>query len=218
MAEKCRKSRMKAFLRVGFCLAVMAAMILVGVVMAGAEDVKYSEGLSFSLDGNGNCTVGLGSCTDTEIVIPPTSPDGDMVTRISTWAFSGNKKITSISIPENVTSIGNYTFRGCYNLKSITIPSSMKHIMSMAFLYCDNITDIYYYGTEAEWNLIEFGSNNGSIGKATVHYLVHDNHVHNYEKIVTLPTCTVAGYTTYVCDCGDSYIGDNVSALRHTFS
>ena len=42
-------------------------------------------------------------------------------------------------------------------------------------------------------------------------------HTHSYESVVTNPTCTTAGYTTYTCtSCGDSYIGDEVAALGHT--
>ena len=42
-------------------------------------------------------------------------------------------------------------------------------------------------------------------------------HVHNYESAVTPPTCTVDGYTTYTCACGDSYVGDTVTAPGHTY-
>ena len=42
------------------------------------------------------------------------------------------------------------------------------------------------------------------------------DHAHNYEAVITAPTCTEGGYTTYTCECGDSYIGDYVDALGHT--
>ena len=41
------------------------------------------------------------------------------------------------------------------------------------------------------------------------------DHVHNYTAVVTAPTCTEVGYTTYTCDCGSSYISDEVPALGH---
>ena len=41
---------------------------------------------------------------------------------------------------------------------------------------------------------------------------------HNYTSVVTAPTCEAAGYTTYTCHCGHSYIGDNVDALGHDMS
>ena len=39
---------------------------------------------------------------------------------------------------------------------------------------------------------------------------------HSYEAVVTAPTCTEAGYTTYTCACGDTYTADEVVALGHT--
>ena len=42
-------------------------------------------------------------------------------------------------------------------------------------------------------------------------------HGHSYEGVVTTPTCTEAGYTTYTCaTCGDTYISDEVAANGHT--
>ena len=42
---------------------------------------------------------------------------------------------------------------------------------------------------------------------------------HSYNKVVTEPTCTEKGYTTYTCSvCGDSYVADYVDALGHSYS
>ena len=41
---------------------------------------------------------------------------------------------------------------------------------------------------------------------------------HSYETVVTAPTCTEAGYTTYTCSvCGDSYVADETAALGHRY-
>ena len=43
-------------------------------------------------------------------------------------------------------------------------------------------------------------------------------HQHAYEAVVTEPTCTEAGYTTYTCSvCGDTYVADEVDALGHSY-
>ncbi|MCM1544766.1 MAG: hypothetical protein NC110_05640, partial [Ruminococcus sp.] len=39
---------------------------------------------------------------------------------------------------------------------------------------------------------------------------------HTYTTVVTAPTCTEQGYTTYTCACGDTYIADYVDANGHT--
>ena len=41
-------------------------------------------------------------------------------------------------------------------------------------------------------------------------------HVHEYTAVVTEPTCTESGYTTYTCTCGDSYVADEVAATGHS--
>ena len=41
---------------------------------------------------------------------------------------------------------------------------------------------------------------------------------HSYSSEVTAPTCTVDGYTTYTCACGDTYTSDVVVAKGHSYS
>ena len=43
------------------------------------------------------------------------------------------------------------------------------------------------------------------------------DHTHSYTAVVTAPTCTEGGYTTYTCECGDSYIADETAALGHSW-
>ena len=40
---------------------------------------------------------------------------------------------------------------------------------------------------------------------------------HTYEAVVTAPTCTEDGYTTYTCACGESYVADKVAAPGHNY-
>ena len=40
-------------------------------------------------------------------------------------------------------------------------------------------------------------------------------HTHSYEEVVTEPTCTAQGYTTYTCVCGNSYIDNYIDKLEH---
>ena len=44
-----------------------------------------------------------------------------------------------------------------------------------------------------------------------------ETHTHDYKAVVTKPTCTGAGYTTYTCSCGDSYKDDYKDALGHDY-
>ncbi|MGN1047013.1 MAG: leucine-rich repeat domain-containing protein, partial [Eubacteriales bacterium] len=92
-------------------------------------------------------------------------PDG--VTSIGSSAFSGCGSITSVTIPDSVTSIGDYAFDGCSSLASVTIPDSVTSIGEGAFSDCSSLTDVYYYGTEEQWNAISIGLYNEPLLNAT---------------------------------------------------
>lgn len=40
---------------------------------------------------------------------------------------------------------------------------------------------------------------------------------HDYESVITEPTCTQQGYTTYKCHCGHNYVDEYVNALDHDY-
>ncbi|MGN0636531.1 MAG: cohesin domain-containing protein, partial [Acutalibacteraceae bacterium] len=43
-------------------------------------------------------------------------------------------------------------------------------------------------------------------------------HTHEYNAVVTAPTCTEKGYTTYTCSvCGDSYTDDETEMIPHDY-
>ena len=44
-----------------------------------------------------------------------------------------------------------------------------------------------------------------------------EDHECSYSAVVTAPTCTNGGYTTYKCECGESYIADETEATGHTY-
>ena len=43
------------------------------------------------------------------------------------------------------------------------------------------------------------------------------NHTHEYNSVVTEPTCTEKGYTTHTCSCNDSYVDTYVDELGHKY-
>ena len=74
---------------------------------------RYSEGLEFRANEDGTCVVsGLGTCTDTELFIPPTTPEGAIVTGIGSLAFYNCGSLTRFVLPDTITSIGYGAFLG----------------------------------------------------------------------------------------------------------
>ena len=107
------------------------------------ESVKYSEGLKFELnaDKQSYSVSGIGSCKDTEVVIPPTY-NGLPVTAIGYRAFYWCSKLTRVAIPDSVTAIGSYAFCDCSSLTSVTILDSVTSIGSAAFWGCISLTSV----------------------------------------------------------------------------
>ena len=175
-------------------------------------------------------SIGVGAFSDcyslTSITI------ADSVTSIGDYAFSDCYSLTSITIGDSVTSIGYGAFSNCDSLTNITIPDSVTSIGYDAFRYCDSLETITILNPECE--IADKGETIYS-GATIVGYLdstaqeyaekydrefelIDDEaHEHNFDSVVTEPTCTEDGYTTYTCtDCGYSYKDTYVDATGHT--
>ena len=86
----------------------------------------------------------------------------------------------------------------------------MGMVMVLTFHEDSDTVDINWYSTQRDQLFRE--RNQFSIE------VPHVIHTHSYTAVVTDPTCTAKGYTTYTCQCGDSYAGDHTDALDHTWS
>jgi hypothetical protein len=94
----------------------------------------YSEGLSFRSNGDGTCAVsGIGTCSSSCVLIPPTSPTGDTVTEILPYAFR-DSIVTAIEVPESVTVLNATSFYGCPRLACVRVAAQ-----NTAFLESDGV-------------------------------------------------------------------------------
>lgn len=106
------------------------------------------------------------------IIIP------DSVTDIAVDAFSC-ASIKSIILPDGITQ--NINFNGT-GLKQLFIPASVKKIDKGSFFVLQDFTDIYYAGSEEDWNKIEIVEFEmmDTFENVTIHYS-------SYNEIVIQP-------------------------------
>ena len=128
-------------------------------IVAKAEG---SEGLAYELNFNGDKynVVGMGSCTDSDLIIPSTY-NGLPVGMIDMSAFYNCVEIERVTIPDGVyiswsafqdciglkevifkgesITIGGSVFCGCLALESIKLPSGMGAIGWSLFAGCDSL-------------------------------------------------------------------------------
>lgn len=167
------------------------------------------------------------------------------IDRISDGMFTNCGALLAVTIPKGATSIGNSAFASCNQLKSVTIPDSVELIDIAAFSAC-GVTDIYYGGSEDQWNAItKQGDSNSTLQSKTIHYnsIIPDpepnpnpdpgpdpdpnpdptpgpGHTHSWDGgTVTKPaSCTASGVRTYTCTaCGNTQT-QSIAALGHNYA
>ena len=94
---------------------------------------------------------------------------GDSVERIPDYIFQDCPGLTSVTIGSSATTIGHYAFNRCTGLTSIKIPESMTNIGYMAFSGCTSLADVYYGGSERQWNAITIDDGNDRLLQANRH-------------------------------------------------
>ena len=134
--------------------------------------------------------------------------------------FLNGVLVTDLVIPDGVTAIKHAAFYSCSAIKTVTILDSVTDIpkYSLGYLYyepdnprkIEGFTVYGYTDTAAQ----TYAKNNGfefvSLGYAP--------HTHEYDDVITAPTCTESGFTTHSCiRCDDVFIDSYVDALGHDF-
>ncbi len=147
---------------------------------------------------------------------------GNNLLKIGVKAFENCSNLKKIEIPDSVKTIKNSfvnctalasvtlgknveeltgTFESCKALVSIDIPKSVKEIGENTFKACSNLKDIYYAGSESEWNNIDISEKNAELFNATIHFAENDEHICTFTQWETqiVTTCTSDGTQIRYC-------------------
>ena len=111
-------------------------------VLKEEEHEQAEKSLEYKLLGDGTYEVkGIGTCADTEIVIP-SEYQNRKVTSIGYKAFANNSTITSVTIPDSIKTIDEEAFYKCTELTSISIPDSVTSLGKSAFYECTKLVSL----------------------------------------------------------------------------
>lgn len=120
------------------------------IVDAEYANLQESTGFEFESNGDGTCTLtGIGDCTDSDIVIPEKSPEGDTVTMIAEDAFYRAEDISSIIFAGRTMELDSGAFESC-EAERIVITGCDMVIGEYAFSYCDDVEEVYISGSNIE--------------------------------------------------------------------
>lgn len=88
-----------------------------------------------------------------------------------TWLFGYCSKIEKIEILSPVSKIDYCEFNGCTSLKSLYLPKTIKSMGDHSFNDCNSLENVYFAGSETEWNNISKGYwVQDELKKAKIHF------------------------------------------------
>lgn len=131
------------------------------------------EGLNISKNVTTISNEAFNYCKNLEITVASDNPNYSsinncLIEKSSKTLIFGCKN-SVIPTDGSVTIIGENAFWGCGELGDLIIPTSITTIENFAFINCF-IDNIYYLGSQEEWNEINIVSNNDGIDDATKYF------------------------------------------------
>ena len=153
-------------------------------------EIKFPAGLTKIIDAFDGCSSlkevvfpdgiqWIGGFEDCDSLVSVTIPDS--VETLAGYTFQDCDNLVTAKIGKGVDTLAGRVFAKCPKLRSVCLPDTIQEIEAYAFAGCDDLDDVYYAGTENQWDKIhisfsnrivtEFGSDvNDALYYVRVHY------------------------------------------------
>lgn len=124
-----------------YLLLLFAVLLSMGITFpVKAVNYYYENGYKYTLSlGKAAIVEYVGSDTDLTV---PSSLNGKPVVRIEAGAFSNDKTLRSVILPDTITSMGMSVFAQCENLQSVHYPEGLDRIYCRTFASCNSLTKV----------------------------------------------------------------------------
>ena len=84
--------------------------------------------------------------------------------------YLNGELVETLEIPEGVTMIRQGLFRNAACIRRVALPKSLKGVLANAFYGCRKIQEVFYAGSEAEWNALPIATGNDPLKNATIYF------------------------------------------------
>lgn len=122
---------------------ILVMLMLIGMtpaVVSAAQTDVTSDGYKYSIS-NGEVTI-TGYTGVSTVVNIPKAIEKCPVTKVSSYAFTGNTDITVVVYPKGVTAVEEISFANCKSLASVHLPDTIVAIRGSAFFGCTKLVNI----------------------------------------------------------------------------
>ena len=104
-------------------------------------------------------------------------------------------------------------------MTSIELTAGVTSIGESAFSFCNSLKDVYFRGTQTQWNAISIGDYNEYLKNATIHFIdpCADGHDMGDWVVTEAATCTTKGSERRDCDNCDHYETRETDKLDHVY-
>ena len=190
----------------------------------------YSEGLEFTSNGDGTCFVsGIGTCTDTILYVPPTSPSGDAVKSLgakpsqiidsSSFHIFEDSGIIEVHIPYSIEYIHPSVWIGATEIRNIAVHEDNPYYKSIdGNLYSKDGNTIVRCAPAKEDTEFTIAKNVIEIGKyaflycENITYVIFEN---TYDWYFTDNDILISGYVFTSAELSDTTIA--ATYLKSTY-
>lgn len=151
----------------GYCNQLRGIAIPVHVKSIGKNAFENCKSLRGVIVPDSVTSIGesaFATCTNLNHVVLSNS-----IKTIASELFRGCANLITVKVPSGVKTIEDSAFTYC-GLETISIPNSLEFVYSWAFNDCSNLTDVYYSGSEHEWNNIDISFANDDLLSANIHF------------------------------------------------
>ena len=162
------------------------------IEIADGNDALYSEdrmvynsGSKLSYMIKSDQVMIAGTDDSSEFLTIPETIEGLPVTQILSYAFEDCHTIKTYILPDSVTMIGYGGF-WISNFRSIIIGSGVTYISNDAFEEVDDLEEVYYRGTQAQWDAITIERGNEPLLNAHLNLFPDDGNNYNWTDGGTL--------------------------------
>ena len=84
--------------------------------------------------------------------------------------YLNGELVETLEIPEGVTMIRQGLFRNAACIRRVALPKGLKGVLANAFYGCKKIQEVFYAGSEAEWNALPIATGNDPLKNATIYF------------------------------------------------